>query len=92
VISAELAAWNLAVKRHVKSHWIMPPEFRESGLAAQLAIWVQASGAIRGQPQLLRTSGNPYYDDNAIRALSRSTPLPPPPAPGRRVLILSAEE
>lgn len=92
VISAELAAWNLAVKRHVKSHWIMPPEFRESGLAAALAIWVQPNGAIRGQPQLLRTSGNPYYDDNAIRALSRSSPLPPPPAPGRRVLILSAEE
>ena len=92
VISAELAAWTLGVKRHVKNNWIMPPEFRESGLAAELAIWVQADGAIRGQPQLLRTSGNPYYDDNAIRALSRSSPLPAPPAAGRRVLVLSAEE
>ena len=92
VISPELAAWNRAVKQHVKTHWIMPPEFRETALSAELAIWVQADGALRGEPQLLRTSGNPYYDDNAIRALSRSSPLPPPPAPGRRVLVLRAEE
>ena len=92
VISPELAAWNRAVKQHVKTHWIMPPEFRESGLAAELAIFVRSDGALRGEPELLRTSGNPYYDDNAIRALSRSSPLPPPPAPGRRVLVLRAEE
>ena len=92
VISPELAAWNRAVKQHVKTHWIMPAEFRESGLVAELAIFVQGDGVIRGEPQLLRTSGNPYYDDNAIRALSRSSPLPPPPAPGRRVLVLRAEE
>jgi len=91
-LSPEVAAWQLAVKRHVRRVWITPPEFRESGLATELAIDVAANGSLLGRPELLRSSGNPFYDDNAVRALVKASPLPPPPVPGRQVLVFTPEE
>jgi TonB family protein len=92
MVSPEVAAWNLAVMRHIRSVWITPPEFRESGLAAQLEIDVSIDGQVLGTPELVRSSGNPAYDDNAIRAVVRASPLPPAPSAGRRTLIFTSEE
>ncbi len=91
-VAPELLAWHRAVKRHVRAVWITPPEFRNRALAAELVIDVAADGRVLGRPELVTSSGNPFYDDNAIRALIRSSPLPPPPKAGRRTLIFSPEE
>ncbi len=91
-VEPELAAWRLAVKRHVASAWITPPEFRKSGLVVEMRVNVAADGSLVGRPELLVSSGNPYYDDNALRALRRASPLPPPPSAGRRILIFSPED
>jgi TonB family protein len=92
LVSPEVAAWNLAVMRHIRSVWITPPEFRRSGLAAQLEIDVAVDGRVLGSPKLVRSSGNPFFDDNAIRAVVRASPLPPAPKAGRRTLIFTSEE
>ena len=92
LVAPELAAWNLAVMRHVRSVWITPPEFRNRGLAAQLDIDLAADGRVVGKPQLVRSSGNPYFDDNAVRAVLRASPLPAPPKAGSRSLIFTSEE
>ena len=92
VVAPELAAWNLAVMRHVRSVWITPPEFRNRGLAAQLDIDLAADGRVVGKPQLVRSSGNPYFDDNAVRAVLRASPLPAPPKAGSRSLVFTSEE
>ncbi len=92
VIDPELAAWNLAVMRHVRSVWITPPEFRDRAWAAQLEINLAPDGRVLGAPRLVHSSGNPYFDDNAVRAIMRASPLPSPPEPGARNLIFTSEE
>lgn len=92
LVSPEVAAWNLAVMRHIRAVWITPPEFRRSGLAAQLEMDVAVDGRVVGVPKLIRSSGNPFFDDNAVRAVVRASPLPPAPKAGRRTLIFTSEE
>lgn len=91
-VAPEVAAWNLAVMRHIRANWITPPEFRESGLAAMLEIDVAEDGRVLGEPELVRSSGNPWFDDNAKRAVVRASPLPPAPKAGRRTLIFTSED
>ena len=91
-VAPELLAWHLAVKQHVRRVWITPPEFRDRGLAAELVIDVAADGTVLGQPELVASSGNPFYDDNAVRALVKASPLPAPPKAGRRTLVFTPEE
>ena len=91
-VAPELLAWHLAVKRHVRANWITPPEFRASGLAAELVVDVAADGRILGRPELVGSSGNPFYDDNAVRALLKASPLPAPPEAGRRTIVFTPEE
>ncbi len=92
LVSPEVAAWNLAVMRHIRSNWITPPEFRRAELAAQLQMDVAEDGSVVGVPKVIRSSGNPSYDDNAVRAVMRASPLPPAPKAGRRTLIFTSEE
>ena len=91
-VDPELLAWHAAVKRHVRRVWITPAEFRDTGLAAELVIDLAADGSILGRPQLVASSGNAFYDDNAVRALLRADPLPPPPRPGRQTIVFTPEE
>jgi TonB family protein len=45
-----------------------------------------------GEPEIIRSSGNPFYDDNAKRAILKSSPLPAPPKAGKRSIIFTPEE
>ena len=91
-VSPELRAWHRAVQQRVRRAWIMPPKVRDSGLAAELVIDVAADGTVLGQPELVASSGNPFYDDNAVRALVKASPLPAPPKAGRRTIVFTPEE
>lgn len=90
-ISPELRAWIVATTRHVQSRWVNPPEFLGRGLLTELRVELQADGTVVGEPEVLRSSGDPYADDNAVRALQKSSPLPPPPKAGPQVFIFSPE-
>lgn len=91
-LSPEEKAWRLAVQRRIRSVWITPPEFRESGLATELSIELAIDGRVIGEPEVIRSSGNPFYDDNAKRAILKSSPLPAPPKAGKRSIIFTPEE
>lgn len=90
-ISPEQAAWNLAVQRLIQSKWVTPPNFRGRGLATGLELRLSATGELIGPPTVVRSSGDPYYDDNAVRALLTVAPLPPPIKPGRQFFLFNAE-
>jgi TolA protein len=91
VVSPELAAWNLAAKRRIQSKWVTPSNFRNRGLATTLELRLSASGELIGTPEVVHSSGDPFFDDNAINAVLKVAPLPPPPEPGRRIFLFNAE-
>ena len=91
VVSPELAAWNLATARLIQRTWVAPPNFRNRGLATTLELRLSASGDVIDPPKVVRSSGDPFFDDNAVRAVLKAAPLPPPPKPGRRSFTFNAE-
>ena len=90
-ISPELAAWNRATQRLIQNNWVTPPGFRGRGLKTELELRLSASGELIGEPRVVRGSGDPYFDDNAVRAVKKVAPLPPPPEPGRRIFLFRSE-
>ena len=75
----ELAEWVVATTRRVKSRYIMPPEFRNRGLTTGVEVVLTSTGEIVGTPRVVVPSGDPFFDDNTVRALMMSAPLPAPP-------------
>ena len=68
-----------------------PPDQRGRGLATHLELRLSASGDVIGEPRVLRSSGDPYFDDNAVRAVLMASPLPPPSQPGIRNFLFRSE-
>lgn len=91
-VSPELRDWTLATTRHIRSGYVTPPDFRDRGLATLLTLRLTASGGLVGVPKVVRSSGDPYFDDNAIRALQKASPLPAPPKAGEWSFLFRSEE
>jgi colicin import membrane protein len=91
-ISPEVAAWLKKAKIHVRKHWVVPPGFRTQALEARVEVNLDASGGVRGTPRLSRRSGNPWYDEGVIRAIQKSSPLPPPPEAGKWNFVFLPED
>ena len=90
-VSPELAAWNRKTQRLIQSKWVTPSNFRGRGLKTSLEIHLSASGDLVGKPKVVVGSGDPYFDENAVRALLLVAPLPPPPDAGRRIFLFRSE-
>lgn len=82
-VPPEVAAWLREARIHVRRNWIVPGNFRMHSLATDVEVELDPSGAIRGEPRVLRGSGNPWYDDGVVRSIRKASPLPPPPEAGR---------
>jgi colicin import membrane protein len=91
-ISPEVAAWLKKAKIHVRKNWVVPPGFRTQALEARVEVNLDASGGVRGTPRLSRPSGNPWYDEGVIRAIQKSSPLPPPPEAGKWNFVFLPED
>jgi TonB family protein len=91
-ISPEVAAWLKRAKIHVRKNWVVPPGFRTQALEARVEVDLDASGGVRGTPRLSRRSGNPWYDEGVIRAIQKSSPLPPPPEAGKWNFVFLPED
>jgi len=91
-ISPEVAAWLKRAKFHVRKNWVVPPGFRTQALEALVEVNLDASGAVRGTPRITHASGNPWYDEGVIRAIQKSSPLPPPPEAGKWNFVFLPED
>jgi outer membrane biosynthesis protein TonB len=91
-VDKELAAWVLATKRHVRRRYITPPEFLNRSLATGIEVRLTSNGALVGPPRVVRPSGDPFFDDNAVRAVLASAPLPAPPSAGTWTFVFTSEE
>jgi len=81
-VSPEVAAWVRQAKIHVRRVWVLPPAFRTQALEAHVSVELDAGGNVIGAPDVVRRSGNPWYDEGVVRAIQKASPLPPPPAAG----------
>ena len=86
----EVDEWRGAVQRHVRKRWITPPEFLNRGLKTLLAVMLTSDGTVLNV-RIERSSGDPFADDNAVRALRKASPLPPPPEPGENLFSFVPE-
>ncbi len=91
-VSPEVAAWIKRAKIHVRKNWVVPPGFRTQVLEAQVQVELGSSGEVRGSPRVTRASGNPWYDEGVIRAIQKSSPLPPPPEAGKWTFVFLPED
>lgn len=90
-LDQDTARWVIATQRHVRSKYVTPPEFRGRGLTTGVEVRLTATGDVVGTPKVVRPSGDPFFDDNAVRAVMASTPLPAPPRSGAWTFSFSGE-
>ena len=91
-ISAEEAAWHRQVRQHMKGRWILPAGFRTQRLQTVVSVRLGPGGQILGEPEIVRRSGNPWYDDSVLRGLAKASPLPQPPDAGSWQLVFRPED
>ncbi len=90
-IDRDVAAWVIATKRHVRSRYITPPEFLNRSLSTGLEVLLTSGGELVGMPTVIRPSGDLFFDDNAVRAVMTSAPLPAPPRAGAYTFLFTSE-
>lgn len=81
-LDEEIARWVIATQRHVRNRWITPPEFLNRDLVTVVEVQLTSGGEVVGTPRVKRASGDPFFDDNAVRAVMVASPLPAPPSSG----------
>ena len=92
LLSAEERAWHRSVRQHMRGIWALPAGFRTQVLQTTVSVRLDASGNILGNPEIVRGSGNPWYDDSVEGALTKASPLPKPPSAGEYQLVFRPED
>lgn len=63
---------------HIKNNWTLPQWLANKDYKAQVLLKLDAQGLIVSR-EIVKSSGNPNYDDVVINTIDRSAPYPPPP-------------
>ncbi len=61
----------------IRKEWNIPPEFDSSGLEVEISIRIDSKGNVVFKT-IEKKSGNDIFDQSALRAISKASPLPPP--------------
>ena len=76
--SAQLEAYVGMIRQRVKRFWVIPDTLLEQkGLEAVIVIKIDKDGLLMGS-RFERSSGNPYFDQSAMRAIAKAAPFPSP--------------
>ena len=68
------------IRAAVRQRWILPPDLQGNPQCIFKVVQLPTGEVIEGRLQLLKSSGNPAYDEAVRRAILAASPLPPPPA------------
>lgn len=63
---------------HVKQNWSLPEWLAKRDLKAQARVYIDSRGNILGR-KIIKSSGNPSYDEEVLATIDRSAPFPAPP-------------
>lgn len=91
-VDAATAGWLRRARIHVRRGWVLAPGFRTQDLEAHVRVRLDSQGNVVGEPRLTQRSGNPWYDDSVLRAIQKSSPLPPPPEAGEWPFVFRPED
>lgn len=84
---AALATWRGRLIAHLNRHKRFPAGVRKAGVVT-VAVTLDRSGAVLSA-RLVKGSGEPALDDDAVALMKRASPLPAPPeevSPGRATI------
>jgi len=65
------------IRKEIWQQWVFP-DFGQKNLEAIIAIRIMKDGTISIQ-KIEKSSGNSFFDKSAIKALTKASPLSPPP-------------
>jgi len=80
----EFILYTEQVKQRVKENWIVAE--RRDGLNTTVRFNVQPDGEISAL-EMLKSSGDPAFDQSVMRAVNKANPLPPPPEAYREEFV-----
>lgn len=63
---------------HIKQNWSLPEWLAKRDFKAQARVFIDSRGNILGR-KIVKTSGNPNYDEEVLATIDRSAPFPAPP-------------
>jgi protein TonB len=91
-VSPEVADWMRRARIHIRRSWVVPPGFRQQSLATTVDVELDAGGNLRGEPEVVKRSGNPWYDDGVLSSIRKASPLPAPPEAGVWNFVFVSDE
>jgi outer membrane biosynthesis protein TonB len=91
-VSPEELAWIRKAKLQVEKARVVPPGFKMQDLQTRVIVELDGSGALVGEPRITQRSGNPWYDEEVLRSIMKSSPLPPPPRAGEWEFVFLPED
>ncbi len=91
-VSPEVADWMRRARIHVRRSWVVPPGFRQQSLATVVDVELDGGGNLLGEPEIVKRSGNPWYDDGVLRSIRKASPLPAPPEAGVWNFVFVSDE
>jgi colicin import membrane protein len=74
----ELFKYIDTLKNYIKKYWSVPTWFYAEGLNTIISLNLKDDGGIK-EVKLYKSSGNDYFDNNAMKAIKEAAPFPPPP-------------
>jgi len=76
-VMEDLDSYYALITSKIWSQWVYP-DLESKGLEVIISIKIDRNGRIVSQ-EIEKSSGNELFDRSAIKALSKASPLPPPP-------------
>ena len=73
------------VEQHIRQYWSIPEWLASKNLKAQVRVRFDSNGNVI-KKQLVRSSGNPSFDEAAMAAIDKASPAPAPPDRFARLL------
>lgn len=72
------------VHNHMISNWALPEYLKNKDLRTDVLVKFDENGNILSK-LIVKTSGNPQFDEYVIAAIQKSSPVPPPPEKFMRI-------
>jgi colicin import membrane protein len=72
------------VHRHITDNWSLPEYLKKRQYRTDVLVRFDEAGNILGK-EVIRSSGNPVFDDFVLAAIQKSSPVPAPPAKFSRI-------